>query len=320
MSRTNTGAAVPPGAAPEPYRPMRRPGHTGWPRLRTLDPRLLQLAGQGSLLLVGALWLDFALTWPQVVLTFAVAVASQHLWLRARGLQGQGQLSALVTAFGLSLLVRADNLWVHPLLAVLAISSKFVWRYPFRPGEPGAGSAHRFNPANLGAMLALTVLPGAWLSPGQWGQATPLAVLVVALGMAVSLRAARADASWTFLGCFALLVTARVLWLGANPWVIWHQLHNGALLLFAFFMISDPMTTPRLRWHRMAFAAAVALLAFVWQALLYQPHGPVVALFLASFAVPWLNRRAARQRQPLHYAWTPANSAAGCHPGAPVPR
>lgn len=320
MSRAEAGAAVPPAAATPLNRPVRPPGPTGWQRLRRLDPRLLQLAGQGSLLMVGALWLDFALTWPQVVLTFATAVTCQGLWLRARGLQAQGQLSALVTAFGLSLLVRADNLWVHPLLAVLAISSKFVWRYEFRPGEPAGGSAHRFNPANLGAVLALTLLPGAWLSPGQWGQATPLAVLVVALGMTVSFRAARADASWTFLGCFALLVIARVIWLGANPWVIWHQLHNGALLLFAFFMISDPMTTPRLRAHRIGFAAAVAMLAFAWQALLYQPHGPVVALFLASFAVPWLNRRAARLQQPLHYAWATAKAAAGCHPDAAVPR
>jgi enediyne biosynthesis protein E5 len=142
---------------------------------------------------------------------------------------------------------------------------------------------------------------GAWLSPGQWGQATAVAVLVLTLGVAVSSRAARGDASWVFLGTFAALVTARVLWLGANPWSVWHQLNHGALLLFAFFMISDPMTTPRLWAHRVALAAAVAAGAFAWQFGAFRPHGPVITLFLASLAVPALNRRAAARQAALGY-------------------
>lgn len=291
-----------------------------WGRLRRLDPRILQLSFQGSLLLVGALWLDFALAWQQVALCFAAALSCQAAWLHARQLRDRGFLSAVVTALGLSLLVRADNLWVHPLLAVLAISSKFVWRYDFLPGHPAAGSAHRFNPANLGAVLAIGLLPGAWLSPGQWGQATTVAVLVLTLGVAVSSRAARGDASWVFLGTFAALVTARMLWLGANPWIVWHQLNNGALLLFAFFMISDPMTTPRLRVHRLAFAAVVAVGAFAWQFGAFRPHGPVISLFVASLAVPVLNRRAAARQAPLHYDWRPAKSSPVCHPSPPAAR
>jgi Na+-translocating ferredoxin:NAD+ oxidoreductase RnfD subunit len=33
---------------------------------------------------------------------------------------------------------------------------------------------------------------------------------------------------------------------------------NGAVLLFAFFMISDPMTTPQQRSARITYAVAVA--------------------------------------------------------------
>jgi len=172
-----------------------------------------------------------------------------------------------------------------------------------RPGPAQAGSSHLFNPANLGAVLATTLLPGAWLSPGQWGQSTGLALLLVTLGAAVSSKAARSDASWVFLLSFLGLVAARVLWLGANPWVIWHQANNGALLLFAFFMLSDPMTTPRSPGQRLTFAVAVAVLAFTWQSLLFRPHGPVLALFVASLAVPWLNRRAAAQGATLGYRW-----------------
>lgn len=274
-----------------------------WAALHELDARVFQLLFQGGLLLAGALLYDFALTPLQVALSFATCMACQRLWLRHLGLQERGQLSAIVTAMGLSLLVRADNVWVHPLLAVIAISSKFVWRYRFDPARPEAGSAHLFNPGNLAAAIAGYLLPGAWLSPGQWGHSAALALGVMALGAVVSSKARRADASWVFLASFMALVGARALWLGINPWSIWHQLDNGALLLFAFFMISDPMTTPRARGQRMAYAALVALGAFAWQYGLFKPNGPVVVLFLASFAVPWLNRRAAGQGKMLGYRW-----------------
>jgi hypothetical protein len=281
------------------------PGHLQ--RLRQavtqMDARLFQLLFQASLLLAGALWCDFALSGWQVLLCFATVCATQWVWLRATGLQERGMLSALITGYGLSLLVRADNLWVHPLLAVIAISSKFVWRYEFVPGRPAAGSAHRFNPANLGAIIAGYALPGAWLSPGQWGHSATLALGVMLLGAIVSSKARRADASWVFLLTYAGLVSARALYLGVNPWSIWHQIDNGALLLFAFFMISDPMTTPRRARQRIAYAAIVALGAFAWQYGLFKPNGPVVALFVASFAVPWLNRRAARAKHLLGYRW-----------------
>ena len=49
-----------------------------------------------------------------------------------------------------------------------------------------------------------------------------------------------------FLGFVAL---ASVMLLGQSWAIWWHQLGNGALLLFAFFMISDPMTIPNRRAH-----------------------------------------------------------------------
>ena len=67
------------------------------------------------------------------------------------------------------------------------------------------------------------------------------------------------------------------------------QISNGATLLFAFFMISDPMTTPQRRGARIAYAIAVAACAFVWQFVLYKPHGLIVVLFAASALVPFIN-------------------------------
>jgi Na+-translocating ferredoxin:NAD+ oxidoreductase RnfD subunit len=70
-------------------------------------------------------------------------------------------------------------------------------------------------------------------------------------------------------------------------WV--HQALNGATLLFAFFMISDPMTTPQHRRARIAYAICVAVIAFGWQFGLSRPQGLIVSLFLVSFTVPLWN-------------------------------
>jgi enediyne biosynthesis protein E5 len=255
--------------------------------LKGLDPRVLQVTFLGTFLTIGVFIRDFALLWQQVALTFAAALLTQAVWLQAKGLQHKGYLSALVTCFGISILVRAENFWVHPLVACIAISSKFLIRYEFAPGK----HSHLFNPANLAAVLAGYVLPGAWLSPGQWGQAVVLAVWFFILGTMVSSKAARWDVSFAFLGTFIALIALRVVVLGANPWIVWHQLQNGALLLFTFFMISDPLTTPRDPRLRTGFAVAVAVLAFTWQFTTFKPNGPILALFFLSLLVPWLNRQ-----------------------------
>jgi uncharacterized membrane protein YeiB len=65
-----------------------------------------------------------------------------------------------------------------------------------------------------------------------------------------------------FLAMWLGLVALRVAWLGQSWSVWWHQLGSGALLLFAFFMISDPMTIPADRRARIAYAVVVALVAY----------------------------------------------------------
>jgi Na+-transporting NADH:ubiquinone oxidoreductase subunit NqrB len=241
------------------------------------DARLYQIAFLATLLSIGVLARDFALLPAQMALAFAAGLATQSLWIRARGLEHRGVLSAVITCFGLSILLRADSLWVHPLAAALAISAKFVIR---------VRGKHLYNPANLGVILAIALFPGAWVSPGQWGQEVVLAGWFVVLGGVVANRAQRSDVAWMFLGAYLGLVALRVLYLG-QPWTIWrHQLANGGLLLFAFFMISDPMTIPNRRSARVAYAIVVAIVAYVWQFAWFKPNGLVWALFLCTPLVP----------------------------------
>jgi Na+-transporting NADH:ubiquinone oxidoreductase subunit NqrB len=246
------------------------------------DARLYQIAFQAILLTIGVLVRDFALDPRQMALAFAAGLLTQRLWLDHLGLEHKGALSALITCFGVSLLLRSDTLWVHPLAAAVAISSKFVLR---------VHGKHVFNPANLGVIAALALLPGTWVSPGQWGNDLALAGWFVALGGLVAQRARRWDISWVFLATWLGLVATRVVWLG-QPWsILAHQFANGGLLLFAFFMISDPMTIPNRRSARVGYAIFVAMLAFVWQFALFKTNGLLWALFLGSPLVPLIDWR-----------------------------
>jgi Na+-transporting NADH:ubiquinone oxidoreductase subunit NqrB len=260
--------------------------------LRRLDARWLQIGAVGGLLLFGALARDFALRWEQSALCFAGAIVAQWAWMRALGLKDVGYLSAVVTGIGLSVLVRADTLWVHPLVAAIAISAKFVVRIRGK---------HVFNPANLGVIVAVVFLPGAWLSPGQWGSDVVAGMWFVALGVTVTLSAKRFDIAWVFLACYGAMLLGRVLWLDQRWAVLINQLSSGGLLLFTFFMVTDPMTTPNDRRMRWLYAALVAALAFSWQFVWYRNGGPVWALFLLSPLVPlldWLRPGAKHQWRP----------------------
>ena len=258
-----------------------------------LDARWFQILFLSSFLALGALARDFALTPLQVLLTFGCALLTQAGWQWGLDLPGKkkwgGYLSAIISSFGICILVRSENAWVHPMLACVAMSSKYLIR-----GGPAACKSHLLNPANLAAFAAFAWMPGAWLSPGQWGSGNLAALWFLALGGLVTQRISRWDVSLSFLATWAALLALRLVALdyawnpGAAMWL--QQASNGAVLLFAFFMISDPMTTPQHKGARIAYAVVVALLAFGWQYLLFKPHGLIVMLFLASWTGPLWNR------------------------------
>jgi Na+-transporting NADH:ubiquinone oxidoreductase subunit NqrB len=260
------------------------------------DARVFQVLFLAALLTTGVLLRDFSVQPMQIALAFAAGLATQAFWLKRLGLEQKGLLSAIVTCCGLSLLLRSDALWAHPLAAALAMSSKFVLRI---------NGKHLYNPANLGVIAAITLLPGTWVSSGQWGNDLALAVWLLMLGTIVTQRARRLDISWVFLGAFLGWVALRVVLLGQSWTVWWHQLGNGALLLFAFFMISDPMTIPNRSGARIAYALIVASGVAAWQYLLFKPNALIWVLFLAAPLVPLFDRLFPGE----HFAWRGAAPA-----------
>ncbi len=189
--------------------------------------------------------------------------------------------SALISAVGLCNLLRSDLIWMLPLAAGLAIAGKFVLRI---------GDKHIFNPTNLAIVALLLLSDRVWSSSGQWGSSALYVFFVCSIGASVVLRAMRADLTLIFLGTFAAIALLRSMYFGDPLAVPLHRLQNGALLIFAFFMISDPRSTPNHPAARAIFAVSVAVLATIIEFGFYRNNGVFYALFLISPLTPLLDR------------------------------
>ncbi len=128
-----------------------------------------------------------------------------------------------------------------------------------------------------------------WVSPGQWGDFAFFGFLVVCLGGLVVNRASRSDVTIAFLLAWLAILFGRSLWLGEPLAIPLHRLKNGALLVFAFFMISDPKTTPDSRAGRILFAVLVAVGAGFVQFKLFRTNGLLWSLAAMSVAVPFID-------------------------------
>ncbi|MEZ5318052.1 MAG: RnfABCDGE type electron transport complex subunit D [Vicinamibacterales bacterium] len=269
------------------------------------DPRHYQIAVLSTLLTYGILRLEFDVRPGRVALLVATALLVQAACVRLWRVPRFDARSPLISALSLSLLLRTNDPSIAMAGAALAIAGKFLVR---------VRGKHLFNPTNFALAVLLAFTGDAWVSPGQWGSVAFTAALMACLGGLVVNRAARSDVTWAFIAAYTTLVTGRAVWLG-DPFAIpLHHLQSGALLVFTFFMISDPRTTPDSRAGRVIFATLVALVAWWIQFGLFRTNGPIWALAGLSLATPLLDRIFPGTA----YTWSRPTSGRGRIPGVPV--
>ena len=249
-------------------------------RINLRDPRYYQIVVLGSLVTFGIVGLDFGINAVNAIAIFIMALATQYAGTRLVGLPSFDLLSPMITALSLTLLLRTDVVPIAALAAVIAIGSKFLVR---------VRGKHVFNPANVAIVTLMLASDRAWISSGQWGNAAIGAFALACLGFIVLTRAKRSETTISFLLAYAALLIGRALWLNDPLAIPLHQLTNGALLIFAFFMISDPKTTPDSRIGRVLYGALVASVALFIQFGLYEPSAPVLALIVCAPLVPLID-------------------------------
>ena len=258
--------------------------------------------------------------------------------------------SALLTGNGVAFVLRVpgtqhgdwwslNGWWIFMGTAAFALLSKYLFK---------VGGSHIFNPSNIGLVVCFLLLGPERAEPLDfwWGPLsgwlafalivivgggllilTRLHLLVIAVGFWLSFAAGTA-----LLALTGHAMTAR--WhLGpiTGPYFWWVLITSPEILVFMFFMITDPKTTPKSRRGRVIYAVSVGLLA----ALLIAPAktefwskvAVLGALAIVCGARPLLERMPAirfeRRRLAALVAvvlvgYTGAIAAAGirAHPGA----
>jgi len=145
--------------------------------------------------------------------------------------------------------------------AVAAIASKHVFQV-----EVNGARRHFFNPSNFGISATLLALP--WVGIAQpymftenlssgWRWLLPF--VVVCLGSLLNLRlTGRMPLILAWLSAFVLQAAARHFLLGGRFLPALNPLTGVAFLLFTFYMVTDPATTPATPRGQAAFGATVA--------------------------------------------------------------
>ena len=259
------------------------------------DARYFQVIFQSVFLSYGIFYLHWDAEWWLYGTYFITSIATQFLcemifnrnksglfsakWLhRCR----MGIPSVLISSFGLSLLLKTNHWSIAALAAFISIASKYIIRF---------NGKHIFNPSALGIITAIYFTGNAWFSPGQWGSGMVILFAVLSLGFIVVTRVQKLDVSLAFLGTFGLLLfTRQVIYLGWPIDFFVQSISTGSLLLFSFFMITDPKTTPNHAGARVAWSMIVAAAAFYLSVFKFINGAPILVLILAQPLVPLLDR------------------------------
>jgi ASPIC and UnbV/FG-GAP-like repeat len=248
------------------------------PTLR--DPRLHLAAVIITLQVLGQVAFDFDVSIAQIMVSLVVcAVLEVGIALRRQHIL-MWPASALITGNGVAFILRVPGTqhgdwwslhgwWIYAATAAVSLLSKHVIRL---------GGRHIFNPSNFGLVLCFLFLgPGRaepldfWWGPMDAWMVVAL-VLIVGGGLVILGRLhllPLAAAFWlSFAAGIAVLaasghaMTAR--WhvgpiTGAYFW--WVLVTSPEILVFLFFMITDPKTIPASRRMQIVYAVAVGLLA-----------------------------------------------------------
>jgi Na+-translocating ferredoxin:NAD+ oxidoreductase RnfD subunit len=209
-------------------------------------------------------------------------------------------LSALISSFSLSLLLNfSHNYWILIVPVFFAIGSKYFLSLNGR---------HFFNPALTAVVMCLLFCENLITSAPayQWTGIENLWIFMVLLG--VFLLLPKINRHWlviSFLVTFTAQTALRALIMRHHlPFetLFLGTLTSPSFILFTFFMITDPMTSPKTKNDQIIVGASIAIVD-----LLYHIVQSYYTFFFAGFTVAairflWFHFKIIRQ-SPGFIAW-----------------
>jgi Na+-translocating ferredoxin:NAD+ oxidoreductase RnfD subunit len=272
------------------------------------DPRLHVAAVLITIQVLGQVGLHFWVTVPQILAAILTCAILEVVLTFRQTRSIVWPASAMLTGNGVALILRVvgtpvDDPWnafgwpVFATVAGLSLLSKYVIRYR---------GSHVFNPSNIGLVVAFIVLGTSRVEPLDfwWAPLNPWMVAAYAViiggGLLITRRLhllALAATFWLALsvgvGVLAAsghCMTARWAFEPVCGFDFWRViLGSPEVLIFLFFMITDPKTVPAGRVGRVVFGVLVAVVSTILMAPQTTEFGTKVGL-LAGLVVVCASR------------------------------
>jgi Na+-translocating ferredoxin:NAD+ oxidoreductase RnfD subunit len=260
------------------------------------DPRLHVAAVIITIHVLGQFGLGFQVTVPQILAAILTCAALEVAITFHRRRAVVWPASAMLTGSGVALILRVpgtpDDAWstyrwyVFAGVAALSLLTKYVIRYR---------GVHIFNPSNVGLVVAFIVLGSAraepldfWWAPLNGWMLTGYAVILIG-GLLITTRLrllAAAATYWITLAAGVAVLaasghsmTARWAFAPVSGFDFWRVIVTSPeVLIFVFFMLTDPKTVPAGRVGRIVFAFLVAAVSTLLMAPQTNEFGTKVAL------------------------------------------
>lgn len=274
--------------------------------------------------ILGHTFFGFEQSWAQPLVALATAYSLELLlekigaWCEGRAAAYEGgvqkfidfMLPAHISALAVGMLLYAnDRLWVVAFATSVAIGSKVLFRAPV-----GKGTRHFYNPSNFGITITLLLFSWVGIAPpyqftenldriGDW-------VLPAIIVLSGSFLNARFTKRWPLIAAWLIGFVAQA---AIRSVLFDAPLASGllpmtglAFILYTFYMVTDPATTPFGKRAQIAFGAGAAMV----YGLLLTVHvvfGLFFALTIVStirgvglYASAWAAQRARTKTLTVH--------------------
>ena len=267
------------------------------------DPRLHLAAVIISIHVLGQVALGFRVSIPQILSAIVTCFLIELVWTFRQTGKLVWPASAMLTGSGVALILRVVGTergdhwtwfgWYYfAAIAGISLLTKYLIRFR---------GSHVFNPSNVGLVAAFLILGSTVIEPLDFWWAPLNAwmaaayIIIITGGLLITARLsllAMAVTFWVTLGaglgllaasghCFSASWSLQPV-CGANFW--WVVMGSPELLIFLFFMITDPKTIPARPTGRVAFAICLAAVCTLLMAPQVTEFGTKVGL-LAGLVV-----------------------------------
>jgi Na+-translocating ferredoxin:NAD+ oxidoreductase RnfD subunit len=226
--------------------------------------------------ILGHTVLGFEPAWAQPLVALATAYGMELLlesldaWAHRRRPKFMGTprefvdflLPAHITGLAVAMLLYADEqYWMIAFATAAAIASKLVLRAP-----TGRGRRHFFNPSNFGITATLLLFPIVGIAqPYQFTERfggvgdVMLPGLIIVTGTFLNARfTGRLPLIAAWVGGFALQACVRSFVFDTPLAAALTPMTGVAFILFTFYMVTDPATSPARTQSQILFGAGVA--------------------------------------------------------------